>query len=61
MTCYIVLVETKKLTAQPLDPVADNGVSDLLRYSNPKARPILAPQADAHKKVPAVKNILRTR
>ncbi len=61
MTCYIVLVETKKLTAQPLDPVTDNGVADLFRYGNSKARPILAPQADAHKKVPAVTNVIRTR
>lgn len=59
--CDPVLVQPEKLTAQPLDPVADNGVSDLLRYGNPQARPLLARRADAHQKMPAVKNVLRTR
>lgn len=59
--CDLVLVQPKKLTAQPFDPVADNGVSDLLRYGNPQARPLPAPRADAHQKIPAVKNVLRTR
>jgi|GEM_PF-3962145 len=60
-TCYIVLVQTKKLAAKPFDSVANDGVSDLLRNSDPKARPILTPPAEADNEIPAVNRLIRTR
>jgi hypothetical protein len=61
MTCYFVLIQTKKLTAKPLDPIPDNGISDLLRYGDPKARPPAASLTDAQQKMPAVENVVGTR
>jgi len=55
VACYLVLVQTKELTAEPFDPIADNGVADFFRYGDPEARPVLLPlPSDAHDKICAV-------
>lgn len=56
-----VLIQPKELTAQPFNPIADNGVPDLLCYGDPQACSLPAPRDDAYHKVPAVKNFLRAR